>query len=83
MKHELDLNRMGLTPLTEIEMQETDGGKFANWLKWIGAAVAVIGIAIGSVCFLAGCAMLAMSITYGADGVTACVEGPQVDGTTA
>ena len=75
MKHELDLHKMGLTTLTEIEMQETDGGK-ANWLKWIGAAVAVIGIAVGSICFLTGVAMLVMSINYGADGVTATVEGP-------
>jgi len=49
----LDLNKMGLTPLSEIEMQEIEGGSF--WMAVLGAAVgALIGLAVagpvGAVC---------------------------------
>lgn len=49
MKHELlDLNKMGLTPLSFEEMNNTDGGNFWKWV-YIGLAVALGPIATLSV----------------------------------
>jgi hypothetical protein len=43
MKQTLDLNKMGLMPMTENEMQEIDGG---NIFKAIGNAIESVGNAI-------------------------------------
>jgi hypothetical protein len=44
----LELNQMGLAPMTEFEMQEIEGGGFWKWCCIIGAAVLAVGICIGT-----------------------------------
>lgn len=42
----LDLQKMGLAPLTEFEMQEIDGGNF--WKSLLDGAIGVVvGVIIG------------------------------------
>jgi hypothetical protein len=43
----LELNKMGLAPMSEFEMQEVDGGSLL--LKILGAALAVAGIVGGGI----------------------------------
>lgn len=45
MTQMMDLNKMGLVPMTEFEMQEVDGG--ALWAWFLGAAGAVVGFLVG------------------------------------
>jgi lactobin A/cerein 7B family class IIb bacteriocin len=39
MTQSMDLNKMGLIPMTEDELFSTDGGK---WWQWVLSAVAVV-----------------------------------------
>lgn len=43
-----ELNQMGLAPMTEVEMQDIEGGGFWKWCCIIGAAVLAVGICIGT-----------------------------------
>lgn len=38
MTQSLNLNKMGLTPMNEVEMMEVEGG---GWLSWLGAALCI------------------------------------------
>jgi hypothetical protein len=42
----LEHNQMGLAPMTEVEMQEIEGGGFWKWYCIIAAALLVVGICI-------------------------------------
>ncbi len=42
----LEHNQMGLAPMTEVEMQENEGGGFWKWYCIIAAALLVVGICI-------------------------------------
>jgi hypothetical protein len=42
----LEHNQMGLAPMTEVEMQEIEGGGFWKWYCIIAAALHVVGICI-------------------------------------
>ena len=48
MVQNFDLSKMGLTPMSEIEMIELEGGNFWKVLEGIGLVALAVGIAIGS-----------------------------------
>ncbi|MFV0605659.1 MAG: hypothetical protein ACK5NK_07445 [Niabella sp.] len=48
MVQSMDLNKMGLTPMTGNELFTIDGGSFWGWLAGVGAAVAVVGLIVAS-----------------------------------
>ena len=66
MTQSLDLNKMGLTPMTEFEMVNVDGG---GWLSWLGGALMVIGTLL---CPVIGVATL----LFDAAGIYAFNEDP-------
>jgi hypothetical protein len=43
-KQTFDLIKMGFAPMSELEMQEIDGGSFWNWLAAGGFVAAIVGI---------------------------------------
>jgi len=79
MKHTyLDLNKMGLAPMSFHEMLETDGGLV--WWKWVIAAVAV---AVGAALFISGVGIgiVASCEAIGAGfGIWAVIEGNNPQG---
>ncbi|MEJ7587656.1 MAG: hypothetical protein WKI04_08850 [Ferruginibacter sp.] len=36
MKQTLNLNSLELAPMSNLEMQQTDGGGWASWGSWLG-----------------------------------------------
>jgi len=76
MTQKIDLNKMGLAPLTESEMEEVDGG--LNWLSWVGLAIAAVGAVVGSPFVAAvGIVITVASIVHNGDG-TVTIQGQQV-----
>jgi hypothetical protein len=47
MVQTFDLQKMGLTPITNLEMQENDGGNFWSTLKTIAEGI-VVGLVIAA-----------------------------------
>ncbi|MBC7886538.1 MAG: hypothetical protein H7Z13_01515 [Ferruginibacter sp.] len=48
MTQSFDLNKMGISAMSEFEMRETDGGNFWTWLAAGIACVVGVGLIIGS-----------------------------------
>jgi len=71
MTQSLDLNKMGLAPMDEFEMQEVEGGGFWKWCCIIGAAVLAVGLTIGT----GGLALVAAEVATGIANVGACTLG--------
>lgn len=57
----LELNQMGLAPMTAVEMQEIEGGSFWKWCCIIGVTVHAVGICIET----AGLALVAAATANG------------------
>jgi len=68
-KQSLELNKFGLSAMTEFEMMEVDGGSFWKWLEGIGVAVLAVGIAVGSA-GLASAGVAAIVVGYLGDQST-------------
>lgn len=64
-KHYIDLNKMGLTPMSEFEMIEVDGGGFWSFLASIGLAALVVGLIL----ITGGAASVAAGLIIGAIGI--------------
>lgn len=59
MTQTLELNKMGLTPMSEFEMQEINGGGFWTWL---GGSMMVVGMILGNIpLILAGAIIVTIS----------------------
>ena len=59
MTQTFDLNKMGLTPMSNFEMQEIDGGGF-----WDGVT-GFIGVVVGQVAIVAGVMTFQPELIYG------------------
>ncbi|MBC7886536.1 MAG: hypothetical protein H7Z13_01505 [Ferruginibacter sp.] len=60
-KQTFDLNKMGLSAMTEFEMQEIDGGSFWDWLTAGGFVTALIGVAAAATAVM-GVGIIAIAI---------------------
>jgi hypothetical protein len=67
-KQTLDLNKMGLAPMSEFEMMEVEGGNLWTWI--LGGAGAVVGFLVGGVGGAIEGAIIGATIGLGIDANT-------------